>query len=152
MPITGIPKYIRKRDIFVPDYKMYTRHLNHATTRTFYYGLFKYSLFFGLGLAYLGTDREYMNDDLLNRPDLKEFRIMVRDDYIPVKEKKVFEMMTGSYFGRPLNNEEPSGLWKRVLKKLYGYTDFNPAPTYYQPPFDFRKDYHSENWSNHYHS
>lgn len=151
MPFTGVPKYIKKQNIFVPDYPMVTRTLNHATTRTFYYGLLKYSLLFGLAFAFLTTDRDYARDELLNRPDLKEMRIMVRDDYIPLKEKKVLEMLTGSYFGKPLYKEEPSSLYKRIVKKLYPEIDYNPSPGYYQPPFDFTKDYQSENWSNHYH-
>ncbi|MFM7857629.1 MAG: hypothetical protein ACKO96_38340, partial [Flammeovirgaceae bacterium] len=99
MPFTGVPKYIKKENLFVPEYPMVNRTINHATVRTFYYGLFKYTIIFGLALAYFTTDRDYMRDDLLNRPDLKEMRIMVRDDYIPIKEKKVFEMLSGTYFG-----------------------------------------------------
>ena len=76
---------------------------------------------------------------------------MVRDDYIPINEKKVFEIMSGTYHGRELYQEQPSGLIKRLAKKLYPYFEYNPTPAYYAPPFDFNKDYKSENWSNHYH-
>jgi hypothetical protein len=151
MPFTGVPKYIKKQNIFVPDYPYVNRTLNHATTRTFYYGLFKYSLIFGLGLAFYGTDREYMRDDLMNRPDLREMRIMVKDEYIPLKEKKVFEMLSGSYFGKPLYNEEPTGLYKKLVRYFFPELDYNPSPGHFLPPFDYTKDYQSENWSNHYH-
>jgi hypothetical protein len=151
MPYTGVPKYIRKDNIFVPEYPMVNRTINHATIRTFYYGLFKYTIIFGFLTAFLTTDREFCNDDLASRPDLKEMRIMIRDDYIPVREKKVFEIMSGTYFGKPLNEEGSHGLFKRITKKLYPYFEYNPSPQYYAPHFDFRKDYQSENWSNHYH-
>jgi len=151
MPFTGVPKYIKKENIFVPDYPYFNRTFNHATTRTFYYGLLKYSIIFGLGLAFLGTDREYMRDDLLNRPDLKEMRIMVKDEHIPLKEKKVFEMLTGSYFGKPLYNQEPTGLYKKIVNYCYPEMDYNPNPGHFVPYFDYTKDYQSEKWSNHYH-
>ena len=151
MPYTGVPKYIRKENIFVPDYPMYNRSLNHATTRTFYYGLFKYSVLFGLALAFLGTDKGYTRDELLSRPDLKEMRILVRDDYIPIKEKKVHEFFTGTYFGRPLYQDEPTGWYHKIVKMIYPYFKYNPNQAYYEPHFDYTKDYQSENWSNHYH-
>ena len=152
MPYTGVPKIIRKENIFTPEYPMTTRNINHATTRTFYYGMFKYTIIFGLVAAWYVTDYDYMRDELSSRPDLKEMRILVRDDFIPIKEKKVFEVMQGTYHGKKLYEEKPiGGLYKRILRKIYPYYEYNPNPNNIAPYYDYKKDYTPENMSNHYH-
>ena len=101
--------------------------------------------------AFIFTDTKYFWDGLLTRPDLREMRILVKDDYIPLKEKKVFEFFTGTYFGKPLYGDRPQGLYKRTLKYLFPYYEYNPDKAYYLPHYDYTKDYQTEDWSNHYH-
>jgi hypothetical protein len=151
MPFTGVPRYTRKTSFFIPEYPLLSRTISHSTTRAFYVGFVFYSVVFGFAGAYIGTDQEYGRDDLLNRPDYLPLRAMVRDDYIPIEEKKVLELMTGSYFGQPLYKSTHTSIWKRAINYLYPYYDYNADKGYCHPHFDFSKDYQNENWSNHYH-
>lgn len=150
MPYTGVPRYIRKTSVWVPEYPLLNRTVNHATTRAFYVGFLFYSTVLGAAAAYWVTESSYGADELSSRPDYLPFRAMVREDYIPIKEKKVLEFFHGNYFGKPLNNN-PQSLYRKIVRYLYPQYDYKPDEVYYAPHFDYTKDYQSENWSNHYH-
>ncbi len=122
---------------------------NEYPRRRFFRGLIFYGISLGLVGAYLFTDSEYFKDRLATRPDLLAMRHMITD--IPIKERKVFEMMSdGSYFGKTFDDQKVS-IWKKVVHYFYPYHNYDPSPTYYQPFYDYKKDYRKSEFENHYH-
>lgn len=94
------------------------------------------------------TDRDFMRNDLNMRPDFNSMRIM---GDVPVKEQKVFEMLNdNTYFGKKLNDKDYS-IWKRFIHFFYPYTYYKPSEADYEPFFDYKKDYVTEEFKNHYH-
>ncbi len=121
---------------------------NEYVRRRFFRGLASYGLIIGLASAYLFTDSEYFKDRLTNRPDLLPMKIMTNN--VTLQERKVFEMMTGDYFGQPFEDQNTS-IWKRFVHYFYPYNNYNPGPAYYQPFYDYKKDYRQREYENHYH-
>jgi hypothetical protein len=126
-------------------------YYNETIRKKFRWGLLKYGISFGLLGAYLFTDIDYRNnDDLGMRPDFTQMRILVPQAHIPIKEKKVFEALYGNYFGMNFENQNTS-IWKRFVHFFYPYNNYNPDAKYYEPFFDYKKDYVTEDLKNHYH-
>lgn len=114
------------------------------------YGLFRNTVIFGLIGAYLFTDSDYFKNETNNRPDLNHSRIMTYDA-IPIKEKKVFEMFEGTtYFGKEFEDKNIS-IWKRAVHYFYPYYQYNPQASDYEPFFDYKKDYVTEDMKQNYH-
>lgn len=134
-------------NLFTPDYRVPDSLYNETSRRKFTYGLLKYAVLFGVIGAYLATDNSYLKNDLNMRPDFNAMRILTP---VPIKEKKVFEMMHGSYFGQPFK-EQNSSLWKRFINYFYPFNDYNPDKAYYEPFYDFKQDYVADEHKNHYH-
>jgi hypothetical protein len=146
-----VPATYVKTNIFQTDYPFSTAKYNSPIKRRFRYGLLKYTLLFGLVGAYLVTDNSYFrNDDLMSRPDYNQMRTLSNPNNIPIREKKVFEALHGNYFGWNFE-EKPDSWWKRALHYFYPYYEYNPNENYYEPFFDFKKDYIKEEFSSHYH-
>jgi hypothetical protein len=123
---------------FNPHYKLPATTKNFYTRRTFYYGLFKYSLIFGIVGGYLLTDGSFLNDDFHARPDLNHMRMMTNK--IPDHERKVFEMFDNNYFGR--NFDDASVSWIKKFKDyFYPSVHYNPNSAYYLPFYDYKKSY-----------
>lgn len=151
-----------KRNTFSrPDYMLERRSENWSTRRTFYYGLIKYSLAIGAAGAYYLTDSDYFNDDLNSRPDLQPMRIMCEQS-MPLKERKVFVDLNqgkyygfnrgqGNYFGKKLTNNAEHSWFRKLLKWFYPYYEYNVDGYNYSTFHDIKKDYHSTDYSNHYH-
>lgn len=150
MPFTGVPKVVVKENLFVPDYRLAPEFPNFATRRTFFYGLFKYTLLSSFVLSYLVTDSDYVKDGLNNRPEIGEMRIMVDKNYIPLRELKAFELFHGGYWGLK-DESKPVSLYKKILHYLWPQYDYKLKRSDSAPLYDFRKDYMSEDFSNHYH-
>jgi len=113
--------------------------------------MLKYGFLFGFLGAYLTTDSSYLaNNDLNTRPDFNQMRILVPESHIPIKEKKVFDALYGNYFGMNWEGQNTS-LWKRFVHYFYPYNNYNPDQRYYEPYFDYNKDYVTEDFKNHYH-
>ncbi len=84
------------------------------------------------------------------RPDFAPMRILTDEQYIPIKEKKAFEILHGNYFGREFEGHNYS-IWKRWVNYLYPWNDYKTDQSYYEPFFDYKKDYVIEEHKNHYH-
>ena len=126
-------------------------YYNETIRRKFAWGIFKFASLFGLAGAYLTTDSSYRdNNDLNLRPDFSQMRILVPDSHVPLKEKKVFEVLYGDYFGMKFE-EDNSSWWKKMVHYFYPYYNYNPSARYYEPFFDYKKDYVTEEFKNHYH-
>src|SRR4051812_23509099 len=107
-----------KESIFHAEYKLSEPLLNGVIRKRMKWGLMKYSIVFGLLGAKYFTDRDYLIDDLNIRPDLSQMRILTPGQ-IPVKEKKVFEILHDrSYFGMPFKSE-PVSIWKQFVQYWY---------------------------------
>jgi hypothetical protein len=138
-------------NIFTPDYKFADSFYNETARRRFRFGLLKFSLLFGVVGAYLFTDDEYsQSNDLNMRPDFNHMRMMTPQSSIPIKEKKVFEMLHGDYFGMKFEEVHES-YWKKFVHYFYPYTNYNPEKSYYEPFYDYKQDYVTEEFKNHYH-
>jgi hypothetical protein len=136
-------------DIFHSQYKLEAIVKNEIPFRRFRYGLFKYSVVIGLIGAYLTTDYDHLRDDLKTRPEFLPSRILTGD--IPLKERKVFENLQGSYFGRKFDEEEPVSFFTRARKFLYPWLDYNPGISKYIPSYDMNTEYVPREFENHYH-
>lgn len=123
---------------------------NETSRRKFRWGLYKYGILFGIIGAYLTTDDDYTKNDLNQRPDFNTMRNLVAIEKLPIKEKKVFEMMNGNYFGLEFR-EKNVGLWKKFVNYFYPFNDYNPDRAYYEPFYDFKKDYVHDEFKQHYH-
>jgi hypothetical protein len=137
-------------NLFTPDYRIGDSFYNETSRRKFRWGVLKFSILFGFIGAFLLTDNSYLKNDLNLRPDLNTMRNLVNLDHVPIKEKKVFEMMYGNYFGMPFKEKNRS-VWKRFMDYFYPYNDYKPDRTYCEPFFDYKKDYVTNNMKNHYH-
>ena len=160
---TGVPmtNVIKRNTFSRPDYMLERRSENWSTRRTFYYGLIKYSLAFGAAGAFYLTDSNYFKDDLNSRPDLQPMRIMCEQS-MPLKERKVFVDLyqgkyygfnrgQGNYFGKQLTNNAEHSWFRKLLKWFYPYYEYNVDGYNYSIFHDINKDYHSADYSNHYH-
>ncbi len=96
------------------------------------------------------TDCEYFNNDANMRPDFNTMRNLIAPENVPMKEKKVFEMMHGDYFGMQFKENDKS-LWKKGLNYFYPYYNYNPEPSHFEPFYDYKKDYVPQSMNNHYH-
>ncbi len=137
-------------NLSTPDYRLADSLYNETARRKFNWGLVKYSILFGLVGGYLGTDDEYFRNDINTRPDLDTKRTMMPVESLPVKEKKVLDMMQGNYFGDPFK-EKNSSFWKRSLNYFYPYRDYKPDRAYYEPFFDYKKEPVPDEFKHHYH-
>ncbi len=148
---TGVPATFIRKNLFTPDYKLPDSYYSETIRNKFRWGLVKYGVLFGLIGAYLTTENAYLqNNDLNMRPDYNQMRILVPESHIPIKEKKVFQTLYGNYFGITFEDEN-SSLWKKFVHFFYPYYDYNPSQKYYEPFFDYKKDYVTEEFKNHYH-
>ncbi len=148
---TGVPITYLRINIFTPDYKLPDIYYNQTARTKFKWGVFKYSVIFGFIGACVFTDSDYLKNDVNMRPDFNTMRIMIPAEHIPLKERKVFEMMHDSkYFGMEFKHTNQS-IWKKTLHYFYPYYDYNPDKSHYEPFFDYKKDYVSEDMKNHYH-
>ena len=130
-----------------PVYRLESFHLNAVPRRRFAWGIIKYSIIFGLAGAYAVTDGAFRQDDLKMRPDMQVTRIL---SDIPLREKKVHEFFSGKYYDRDFS-DKPQTLWKKAMKYCYPYHYYKPTKTDYLPYFDFKKDYITTAYENHYH-
>lgn len=137
-------------NITTPDYRLVDLRYNATSNRKFIWGLWKFSILFGTIGGYLFTDDEYFTNDINSRADLQHRRTMMPIDRIPVAEKKIHEMMKGSYFGDPWK-EKNNSIWKRTLNYFYPYRDYNPDRAYIQPFYDYKKEYVPNEFKHHYH-
>lgn len=137
----------KMNSIFNPAYKLESFNVNHIPRRRFAWGCIKYFTLFGLVGAYLSTENRYRKDDLGIRPDKQIGRQLTS---VPLKEKKVHEFFTGSYFDKPFEQKNIS-LFKRTLEYLYPYQYYKPAEHDYLPFYDYTKDYVPQSMEHHYH-
>lgn len=158
----GVPMTtMMKNDIFRPEYKLEPRSLNWSTRRTFYYGLFKYSVIIGIIGAWYFTDDFYLQNDLNNRPDLLPMRHMT-DYSMPMKERKVFSNLyhgnffsfnkgQGNYHGKTMSGITEHSNWRKLIRYFYPYYEYDSDGYNYSVEFDTSKDYNSVEYKNHYH-
>ncbi len=125
---------------FNPHYKLDPYMKNFYTRRTFYYGLLKYSLVFGIVGAFLITDRSYLSDDFHARPDLNHMRVMTP---VPDQERKVFEMFGNNYFGKKFDDQSVSWI-KKFKDYFYPSVHYNPNNAYYLPFYNYKNSYNSD--------
>jgi hypothetical protein len=147
---TGVPVTYLRINLFTPDYRMGDSYYSETARRKFKWGVTKWAIVLGIVGSYLTTDSAYFNDDLNTRPDFNQMRILTNEDHIPMKEKKVMEMMYGDYFGMNFGHKNYS-LWKKTVDYLYPYNDYKPNAQYYEPFFDYKKDFAPNEFKNHYH-
>ena len=96
------------------------------------------------------TDSDYMKNDLNMRPDFSQMRILTPMEKLPVKEKKAFEILHGDYFGVNFR-ENNTSIWQRGLDYFYPWHNYQPIQSQYVPFFDYKKDFATEEFNNHYH-
>ena len=147
---TGVPITYLRINLFTPDYRLPDTYYSETARRRFKYGLLKWAVLLGCVGAYLTTDSDYLKNDLNMRPDFSQMRILTSMERLPIKEKKVFEILHGDYFGINFY-ENNTSLWKKSLEFLYPYNEYNPVKSHYEPFFDYKKDYVTEEFKNHYH-
>jgi hypothetical protein len=123
---------------------------NETARRKFRFGILKFSLIFGLVGAYLTTDSAYFKNDINTRVDLDTRRALIPQERLPVKEKKIHDMMHGNYFGDPWN-EKNNSIWKKTLNYFYPYRDYRPDRAYIEPFFDYKNEPVPDEFKNHYH-
>lgn len=121
--------------------------LNQTARRTFFYGLFKYSLVLGLAGAWWFTDSDYFNNDFNSRPDMNQMRIMTP---VPDHERKVFEMYGDTYFGKEWE-DKPQSWQKRLQNYLFPSTLYNPSEAHYLPFYDYRRGFYPGDDTSYYH-
>jgi hypothetical protein len=137
-------------NIFTPDYRLPDSYHSETARRRFRYGVLKWAAILGIVGAYLTTDDEYFKNDLNTRPDFAPMRIMTPLENLPLKERKAFEILHGDYFGIKFADQKTSW-YKRGLKYFYPWYDYSPDRAHYEPFFDYKKDYVTEEFKNHYH-
>lgn len=113
---------------------------NFYTRRTFFYGLFKYSLIFGLIGGYAITDKSYLADEFHARPDLNHMRIMTK---VPDQERKVFEIFGNTYFGQNFQ-DQPVSWVKKFKQYFYPSVHYNPHSSYYVPFYNYKQSYNAD--------
>jgi hypothetical protein len=141
--------YLRT-SLFNPDYRITEFRYNETARRRFRWGIFKFSIVFGLVGAYLTTDSSYFIDHINTRSDLSTRRTMMPQERLPVKEKKILDMIQGDYFGDAWN-EKNNSIWKKTLNYFYPYRDYNPDRAYIEPFFDYKTEPVPEEFKHHYH-
>ena len=128
---TGVPMTrVLPHDAFNPYLKVMSK--NKYTRRTFYYGIFKYGVLFGIVGAFLTTDGAYLDQGFNARPDLNQLRAMT--DYVKDDEKRAFNFFNGVDYP---DVERPTIL-KRIKHALFPSVDYQPN---YLPYFDYKKGY-----------
>lgn len=86
----------------------------------------------------------------MTRPDFNHQRIMANIKDLPDKERKVFEIFEGNYFGLPFK-DQPSSWIKRFKERFYYSVHYNPPSSHYVPFYDFKKNrYHPDDISSYY--
>lgn len=132
-------------NLWNPTYKLKPDQKNYYTRRAFKYYSFKYGLLVFLAGGYYFTDGSHMRDDFMSRPDINASRKMTGD--IPIRERKVFEIMEGNYFGKSFENA-PQSWVKRFKKFIYPSIHYEPD---YEPFYDYKnRPYHPEDLSTYY--
>lgn len=150
LPYTGVPRGAEKFNHFISEYRMPAQYPNWMTRTSFIYAVVGYSALFFIGGGAVFSDFRIFRDPNGQRADFNGYRPMVSAEYIPIEEIKQVTSIHGSYFDDVINID-PRSSWVKIRDYLWPEFDYRPSKYESVPFHDYRKDYVTSEFNQHYH-